>query len=75
MQNDFHTDSHAVFSNKTKYLDDQKKLNILTTKDYKFLIGRRRFLSDEGSQNMFAYQPTLDNLEIKKYKCTNYVLS
>ena len=75
MQNDFHTDSHAVISNKAKYLKVQKKLNSLTTKDYKFVIGRRRFLSDEGSQNMFAYQPTLDNLEIKKCKGTNYVLS
>ena len=33
------------------------------------------FTSDDGSQNMFVYQPTLDTLELKKDKGTDYVLS
>ena len=27
------------------------------------------------NQNRFVYQPTLDTLELKKYKGTNYVLN
>ena len=30
---------------------------------------------DDGSQNMFVYQPTLDTLQLKKDKGTDYVLS
>ena len=33
------------------------------------------FISNGGSQNMFVYQPTLDKLELKKNKGTDYVLS
>ena len=29
----------------------------------------------DGSQNTFVYQPTLDTLELKKGKSTEYVLS
>ena len=32
------------------------------------------FTSNEGSQNTFAYKPTLDTLELKKDKGTDYVL-
>ena len=62
-------------SSKTKYLEAQKKLNILKTKGYSFLIGRMYFVSNDGSQIMFVYQPTLDTLESKKDKGTDYVLS
>ena len=31
--------------------------------------------SNDGYQNTFVYQPTLDALELKKDKCTDYVLS
>ena len=41
--------------NKTKHLEFQKKLNSLTTKGYKFFIGRIYFASNVGSQNTFVY--------------------
>ena len=43
-----------------------KKLNILTTKDYNFFLSRIYFTSNDGSQNTFVYQPTLNTLELKK---------
>ena len=33
------------------------------------------FKSNEGSDKTFVYQPTLDTLELKKRKGTDYVLS
>ena len=33
------------------------------------------FTSNDGSQNMFVYQPTLDTLKLKKEKGNDYVLS
>ena len=33
------------------------------------------FASNDGSQNIYIYQPTLDTLELKKDKVTEYVLS
>ena len=64
-----------VRSNKIKYLEVQKKLNSLITKDYNFFLGRIYFTSNDGSQNTFIYQPTLDTLELKKDKGTDHVLS
>ena len=61
-------------SNKTKLLEVQKKLNSLITKDYNFFLGRIYFTSNDGSQNTLVYQPTLDILELKKDKGTDYVL-
>ena len=61
-------------SNKTKHLEVQKKLNSLITKDYNFFLGRIYFTSNDGSQNTLVYQPTLDILELKKDKGTDYVL-
>ena len=63
-----------ITSNKTKYLEVQKKLNSLITKDYIFFLGRMYFTSNDGSQNKFVYQPTLDTLELKKDKRNDYVL-
>ena len=60
---------------KIKYLEIQKKLNSLITKDYNFFLGRIYFTSNDESQNTFAYRPTLDTLELKKDKGTDYVLS
>ena len=34
---------------KTKYLEVQKKLNSLITKDYSFFLGRIYFTSNDGS--------------------------
>ena len=64
-----------ITSNKTKHLEVQKKLNSLITRDYNFFLGRTYFASNDGSQNTFVYQPTLDTLELKKDKGTDYVLS
>ena len=64
-----------ITSNKTKYLEVQKKLNSLTAKDYDLFADRIYFTSHDGSQNTFVYQPTLDTLQLKKYKSIGYVLS
>ena len=66
--------NRKITSNKTKYLDVQKKLNSLIIKDYNFFLGGMYFKSHDGSQNTFVYQRTLDTLELKKDKGTDYVL-
>ena len=65
----------TITSNETKYLEVQKKLNSLTTKYHNFFLNRMYFTTNDESQNMFVYQPTLDTLELKKDKGTDYVLS
>ena len=67
--------NRKITSNITKYLEIQKKLNSLRTKDYNFFLGRIYFTSNDGSQNIFVYQATLDTLELKKHIGTDYVLS
>ena len=49
-------------------------MNSLTPKHCNFSFGRIYFTSNDGSRNMFVYPPTLDTLELKKHKGTNYVL-
>ena len=62
------TSFHRKFtSNKTKYLEFQKKLNSLITNDHNFFLGRMYFSSIDGSH--------LKKLELKKDKGTYYVLS
>ena len=61
--------NRRITSNKTKHLEVQ------ITKDYDVFIGRIYFTSNDGSQNTFVYQPTLDALELKKDKITDYVIS
>ena len=63
-----------ITSNKTKYFEVQKYQSSLTRKDYNFLLEGIHFTSNVESQNMFFYQPTLDTLELKKDKGTDYVL-
>ena len=61
--------NRKITSGKTKYLEVQKKtkkLSNLTKKDDNFSSGRIYFLSNDGSQNTFVYQLTLDMLELKK---------
>ena len=69
---DFHKNltcfNRKITSNKTKFLEGQKKLNSLITKDYVFFLGRIYFTSNGGSQNTFVYQPSFDTLELKKEK-------
>ena len=44
--------NRRITSNKTKYLEVQKKLNSLITKDYNFFFGRNYFTNNDGSQNI-----------------------
>ena len=55
-----------ITSNETKHLGVEKKINSLTSKYYTVFLGRIYFISNDGSQNTFVYQPTLDTLELKK---------
>ena len=65
--------NRQITSNKTKYLEVQNKLNSLITKGFDFFFDRIYFTSIDGSQNTFAYQQTLDTLELKKDKGTVYI--
>ena len=42
--------NRKINSNKTKYLEVQKKLNSLITKDYNFFLGKIYFTSNDRSQ-------------------------
>ena len=53
----------------------QKKSNSLTTKDYHILLARIYFTNEDGSENTFVYQLTLDTLELKTVKGTYYMPS
>ena len=64
-----------ITSNKTKHLEDQKKINSLITKDYNFFLGRIYVASNDGFQNTYVYQSKLDTFELKKDKGTGYVLN
>ena len=44
--------NRRITSNKTKYLEVQKKLNSLITKDYNFFFGRNYFTNNDRSQNI-----------------------
>ena len=66
--------NRKITSNKKKYSEVLKKLNSLTTKNYNFFLGRMYFTKNDGSQNTF-FQSTLDTLQLKKDKGTDYVLS
>ena len=46
----------------------------MMTKDCKFFLGRIYFTSNDGFQNMFFYQQTLDTLKLKKDHGTDCVL-
>ena len=63
-----------ITSNKTKHLEVEKKLEDLITKDHNFFLSRIYFKSNDGSQNMFVYQPTFNVLELKIDKGTEYVI-
>ena len=60
-----------ITSNKTKHLEFQKKINNIITKDYNFFLGIIYSTSNDGSQNKFVYEPTIDTLELKKGKGTD----
>ena len=62
--------NRKITSYKTKYLKIQRKSNSLITNDYNFFLSRMYFISNDGYQNIFVYQPTLDSLELKKVLCS-----
>ena len=64
--------NRKITSNNTKYLNVQKLLNSITTKVYNFFLSTIYFTSNDGSQKMFVYHPTLNTSESKKYKGTDY---
>ena len=63
-----------ITSNKTKHLEVEKKLNSPITKYYNFFFGITYFGSNDGSRNTFLYYTTLNTLELKKAKSSDYVL-
>ena len=68
--------NRRITSNKRKHLEVQKKLYSLITKDYNLFLGGIYliyFTSNDGSQNTFVYQPTLEALEL--IKGIHYVIS
>ena len=44
--------NRKINSSKTKYLEVQKNLKCVTTKDYNYFVGRIYFKSNDGSQNI-----------------------
>ena len=54
-----------ITSDRTEYLEVQKKLESLITK-HNFFLGRVYFTSNHRSQNVFVYQPIVDMIELKK---------
>ena len=66
-----------ITSNKTKYLEVQRKLNTLITNDYNFFLGRMYLSGNDGSQKTFVYQSNLDTVLIQTWHelGIDYVLS
>ena len=51
-----------------------KKLEAISTKDYSFFLGRIYITSDNGSQNLFVYQPTFSTIKYHNTR-TEYLIS
>ena len=65
---------HATLGTKAELKAEQHKIVKLQTVIYiNFLT--KIFFGDDGSQNIFVYQPTLDTFRVKNDKETDYVLS
>ena len=54
-----------TLATKAELKAEQDKIVKLKTHDLSYILGKN-FLGDDGSQNMFVYQPTLSTLELKK---------
>ena len=59
--------SRKVTPNKTKYLEVQKKLKSVITKDYNSFLDVIYFANNYGSQNMF-FLSIVDTFELKENK-------
>ena len=51
---------------------EQDELVKLQTHNLSYFLGKK-FFDDDGFQNLFVYQPTLDILELKQDKGIGYV--
>ena len=58
-----------------KRITFKKKLYCLIRTEHNAFLGRIYFISNDGSQDTFVYQPHFDTLELKKDKSTDSVLS
>ena len=63
----------ATFATKAELKAEQEKYLKLEEFDSRYFHGND-FFGDDGFQNMFAYQPTFNTLELKQDKGTNYVV-
>ena len=54
---------------KNKTFTSSKKAKCSNNKWHSFFLGRIYFASNDGSQNTFPNQPTLDTLELKERIC------
>ena len=57
-----------ITSNGINHLEVQKRLNSL------IMLGRIYFISDDGFQNIFFYQPSFNVLELKIDKGAEYII-
>ena len=62
-----------TLARKAELKSEQDKIEKLQTHDLSHLL-ENFFLGVDGFQNMFAYQPTRNTLELKKDKGTDYFL-
>ena len=53
--------NRKITTDVAKHLENQKKQNILIAKDYDYLLVRIYFISNDGFQNTFVYQPTREH--------------
>ena len=65
---------HATLGTKAELKAEQHKIVKLQTVIYINFLAKI-FFGDDGSQNIFVYQPTLDTFRVKNDKETDYVLS
>ena len=72
-ESDFNT-KIATSVTKGELKAEQDKIMNLQTHDLSYYLVDV-FDDDDGFQNMFVYQPTLDTLELKKGQGSDYILS
>ena len=64
----------SILATKAELKAEQDKIVKLETLDLNFFLAKY-FFGDDGFRNMFVYQPTLDTLDLKKDRGTDYIFS
>ena len=64
---------NSDLNTKAKLKEQQDKIIKLQTHDFHHTLGKNVF-GDDGFQNVFFYQPTVNTLELKEDKGTDYVV-